>query len=49
MATKKSQKKKGGQRKIGRTARKALRRGSPLSLFVRDKISGEAYFKLSKK
>lgn len=44
MATSKKQK-GGGCKKAGRTKRKALRSGSPLSLFVRDKITGEAYFK----
>lgn len=37
-----------GQRKYGRTQRKLARRGSPISLFVRGKISGEEYFKLTK-
>jgi len=40
--------KKGGARKHGRTARKAARYGSPISRFVRDKIDGAHYFKLTK-
>ena len=49
MATKKSQKRKGGLRKIGRTKRKALRNGSAESLYSKGLISGEAYFKLKNK
>ncbi len=49
MATKKSQKRKGGLRKIGRTKRKALRNGSPESLYAKGLISGEKYFKLKGK
>ena len=45
----KKQNGKGGQRKKGRTQRKALRRGSPESLFAQGKISGEKYFQLTKK
>ena len=44
----KSQKRKGGTRKRGREKRKALRHGSPMSLFAQGKISGEAYFRLTK-
>jgi hypothetical protein len=36
-----------GQRKYGRSGRKQARKGSPISLFVRGKISGEEYFKQS--
>ena len=43
-----SGKKKGGMRKHGRSKRKALRSGSPISLFVRGKMSAEKYFKSSK-
>jgi len=41
-------KRKGGARKAGRKARRMGRKGSPISLFVRGKISGEAYFKQTK-
>lgn len=34
-----------GAKKYGRTGKKAARRGSPISLFVRNKISGQEYFK----
>jgi hypothetical protein len=37
----------GKNRKIGRSKRKAEGRGKPLSLFVRNKISAEEYFKKS--
>jgi len=47
MAKSKSNKAK-GSRKHGRTERKARRRGFPLSLFVRDKITGEVYFRLTR-
>lgn len=36
-----------GQRKYGRSKRKFSAKGNPISLFVRNKISGEEYFKLS--
>jgi hypothetical protein len=42
------QEKQSKVRKAGRNARKASRRGSPISLFVRNKITGEKYFKLTK-
>jgi hypothetical protein len=48
MARKGPGKKKGGMRKHGRSKRKALRSGSPISLFVRGKISAEKYFKSNK-
>lgn len=35
------------KRKYGREKRKATRKGSPISLFVRGKISGEQYFKIT--
>jgi hypothetical protein len=36
-----------GQRKYNRSKKKAAGRGNPISLFVRGKISGEEYFKLT--
>ena len=48
MARKGAGKKKGGARKHGRSKRKALRVGSPISLFVRGKVSAEKYFKSNK-
>ncbi len=44
----KSQRRKGGTRKRGREKRKSLRKGSPISLFSKGKISGEVYFRLTK-
>jgi hypothetical protein len=41
-------KKKGGARKHGRTKRKAMRYGSPISRFVRGKIEGSVYFRLTR-
>lgn len=35
------------QRKFGRAKRKVNGRGNPISLFVRNKISAEQYFKLT--
>jgi hypothetical protein len=35
-----------GQRKYGRSKRKDAAKGNPISLFVRNKISAEVYFKL---
>ena len=35
-----------GQRKYGRSKRKDAAKGNPMSLFVRNKISAEVYFKL---
>ena len=34
-----------GQRKYGRSKRKDAAKGTPFSLFVRGKITGEEYFK----
>lgn len=36
---------KKGKGKVGRNKRKKSRAGSPISLFARDKISAEAYWK----
>lgn len=47
MARKEQQKVK-GCKKCGRTGKKASRFGSPISLFVRGKISGKEYFALTK-
>ena len=41
-------KKKGGMRKHGRNKRKAMRYGSAISRFVRGKITGEVYFRLTR-
>lgn len=46
MAKKESQKVK-GCKKCGRTKRRKERAGSPISLFVRNKITGTEYFKLT--
>jgi len=46
MATKKAGGK--GQRKYTRSKKKIAGRGNPISLFVRDKISAEEYFKKNK-
>lgn len=46
MAAKQTQKVK-GCKKCGRTAKKASRFGSPISLFVRGKIDGKTYFSLT--
>lgn len=43
-AQKKTEAKK-GKGKRGREKRKRDRRGSPISLYVKDKITAEAYFK----
>ena len=43
----KQQNGKKGCRKMGRTKRKAEGRVKPLSQFVRNKITAEAYFKLT--
>jgi len=40
--------KKGSSRKVGRGKRKVQRKGSPISLYVRNKITFEAYRKAAK-
>lgn len=40
---------KGSSRKVGRSKRKALRRGGLTSLYVRGKITFEQYAKLTKR
>ncbi len=37
-----------GAKKIGREKNKRTRKGSPISLFVRNKMTAEAYFKATK-
>lgn len=46
MAKKKVQKTKGGNKKHGRTKRKAANVGNPISLFVRGKITAQTYWNL---
>lgn len=36
-----------GSKKIGRTKRKAERKGSPISLFVRNRITAHKYWELT--
>lgn len=44
MASQQKQK-AGSSRKVGRNKRKALRRGSPISQYIRNKITFEQYAK----
>lgn len=46
MPKKKRERKRGGERKKGRSKRKRENRGKPLSLYVRGKITFEQYWKL---
>ena len=39
---------KKGNKKYGREKNKRTRKGSPISLFVRNKMTAEAYFKATK-
>lgn len=48
MAKKQGGSKKSGAKKYGRQVRKAGRYGSPISLYVRGKITAEQYWKLIK-
>ena len=47
MAKRNGSKRRSGQAKYGRQKKKASRYGSPISLFVRGKINGEQYFKMT--
>jgi hypothetical protein len=47
MPTQTKKKGRNGNKKHGRSARKAARRGNPLSLFVRGKIQAAAYFSMT--
>ena len=40
-------KRRSGNMKYGREKKKAARKGTPISLFVRGKISGEQYFRFT--
>ena len=37
-----------GAKKYGRETKKRTRKGNPISLFVRNKMTAEAYFKATK-